>query len=227
VLFNKKGEIGYKEIFAVIFVLLFAVMWFAFQNLKFKPAQDQFFDVETCRLSVLKASLKGFGVNSLEELRGCKTQEPVIDEIDPDYVNNILAKSMDLCWYQFGRGKVDFLKTLGGKRKGICFVCSKITFQSNVDEINKNSFEKFLQESETNLNIKPPILLSEDGIKENDVLYTVFVASRVKEYDFFDYYTLAPLDPFRQSYYYVYGTEFRSGLILAPRNKISEECTVI
>jgi len=111
--FNKKGiDIGYKEIFGIIFILIFAVLWFKFQNEKFKPAQEEFFDLEACRISVLKASFPTQGVLSLSDLNGCKTQEIKTAEIDPDLIHENLAANINNCWYMFGNGKVDFLKNI-------------------------------------------------------------------------------------------------------------------
>ena len=227
-MFNKKAEIGYREIFAVIFVLVFAILWFAFQELKYKPAQEQFFDAESCRLSVLTASLPTQGVTTLSELNGCKTTERTEDEIDSELVNEKLAKDLDLCWSMFGRGKIAFLKNFGGTKE-ICFKCAKTTFTSDID-VNKNSFETYLSNSESKLNVKPLILLNDANLKEDDVVYTMIIASKsLGDFSLLETFILGPTGVSNRviSEYFVYATNFNAALALVPREKVKETCETL
>ena len=115
---TKKG-MQYEIIFGIIFILIFIGLFFVFQSKKFQPAQEQFFNAEACRLSVLKASQKipnldfsPFGVSSLEELEGCKTQSVTVKETDKDKVHELLASNIDSCWAMFGRGELESAHTL-------------------------------------------------------------------------------------------------------------------
>src|SRR3989344_1050276 len=108
-LLNKKADFVYQTIFGLIFLLLVLILLYNFLQERFLPAQEEFFNSEACRLSVLKASLPGQGVRSLNELSGCKTHELTIEEIDEDLIQELLINNIDLCLYMFGNGKINFL----------------------------------------------------------------------------------------------------------------------
>lgn len=62
-----------------------------------------------------------------------------------DIVNQVIAKQLQLCWYQFHEGQMDifngdFLQSLGIKGKNSCYVCNRITFDQDVKD---NRFEDF------------------------------------------------------------------------------------
>ncbi|MEK6936531.1 MAG: hypothetical protein AABW58_00500 [Nanoarchaeota archaeon] len=177
---NKKAEIEYREIFTIIFVLVFAVLWIAFQNTKFKPAQEQFFDSEACRLSVLKASIPTQGVASVEELQGCKPPSIVTDETDQETVYNLLTNSVNDCWYRYGSGKVNFRKEFSTSIASghiLCLRCSKILFEENPEAMSRQSFETYLKESNKLEKIKNKFFVF-DKVAKDDSLYTVFLTGR-------------------------------------------------
>ncbi|MBI2672180.1 hypothetical protein HYX16_04565 [Candidatus Woesearchaeota archaeon] len=169
-------------------------LFITFQNRKFQPAQDQFFNAEACRLSVLKASQKGLGVSSLDQLNGCKTQEITSKETDKDKVHELLTNNLDTCWAMFGRGKINFLIETGEINK--CFICSSIKFENNV-----NVNHKTLKESQVFKNkFKEPrhVIYFED-IKENKRLYSVILASNkpksiVKALNFWTSIEIGPIE---------------------------------
>ncbi len=200
----------------------------AFQNVKYKPAQEQFFDAESCRLSVLKASFPTMGVSSLGELDGCKTRDRTEIETDSSLVHENLEKDINTCWRMFGSGKVDFLKNFGGTKK-ICFKCAKTSFVSSV-EVNKNSFEAYLDNSVSKLNVKPLILLDESNLKENDVVYTMIIASKtLSDFSLLETFILGPTGISNKyiSEYFVYAANFNSAIALVPREKVKEACKTL
>jgi uncharacterized protein YpmB len=203
-LFNKKG-MQYEIIFGIIFILIFIGLFFYFQSKKFQPAEEQFFNAEACRLSVLKASQEipnvkysPFGVSSLEELNGCKTQKITVKETDKDKVHELLASTIDTCWAMFGRGELDFMKDFGGKEDN-CFVCSKITFANTINNVNSATLVQYIRENpkyKTLSNEKRSTLRIEKfNVEKDKKVYAVIVASQKRK-------TLSdisfnPLDPVR------------------------------
>lgn len=182
-MFNKRAEIGYREIFAVIFVLIFAVLWISFQNYKFKPAQDQFFDSEACRLSVIKSSIPTQGAKSLDDLQGCKPIEITTEETDSEMIYTNLANSISSCWYKFGQGKVPFRSRLGSDaRYNLCLRCSKFTFAEDLEDVNRESFEAFMSENPSLNKVNKLALF--DRIEKDDEIYTVFLTGRFELQEF-------------------------------------------
>lgn len=176
---NKKGiNLPFEYIIVLITIMVFAVAFLYFQTNKLKPASEQFFDIEACRLSVQRAALPGLGVTSLEELNGCKTQTIPIDEIDPDIVQEVLAKSLYNCWLMFGQGKVDFMKNF--ERDNVCFRCSKIIFKNDVDGVSKESLNIFIgHNKEYSAMSSSPKFILLDNIKANRPIYSMFVGTKV------------------------------------------------
>ncbi|MBI2672179.1 hypothetical protein HYX16_04560 [Candidatus Woesearchaeota archaeon] len=187
---NKKG-MQYKIILGLVFIMIFIGLFLTFQGKKFQPAEEEFINTEACRSSVLKASQKipnvdfsPFGVSSLEELQGCKTQKITVKETDKDKVHELLASNIDACWAMFGRGELDFMKDFGGVGDS-CFVCSKITFENDIKNLNSGTLIQYIRENpkyKTLSNEKKSTLKIEPfNAEKNKEIYTVIVASRERK----------------------------------------------
>ncbi len=217
---NKKGiDISFQSIIYLILILVFAVAFLAYIRNELNPAQEEFFDISACQLSVQKSTLPGLGITSLEELSGCKTQEIITNEIEPEYVKDLLAKSLYNCWLMFGQGKLNFLKDFEGEQKKACFICSKIKFKNEVDELNPGILRNYLAAED---NYKGIYQFREnidfDKINKDTTLYTVIVAAKDR----------TSIDSFTAiSYISGYTPDFYASIALKSPNYIKNTCTSI
>jgi len=92
-------------------------------------------DREACRDSVLlKARSKVLGETLFDQIQ-CEIDNVEVKATGEDEIYGEIAGEMYDCWYQFGEGKVDFLDNYDAwQGDNWCFVCSKISFDEEVQE---------------------------------------------------------------------------------------------
>ena len=123
--------------------------------------------IEACKISVLqkaKATIAGHDLLNIK--LKCPTEkvnvlakgdkkiesERNIFVEDQKDVQQVIANEMFDCWYKFGNGEVDFIRSKDVLEKRICYICSDIIFGENVIKNTKigskiNNFEKYLVET--------------------------------------------------------------------------------
>ncbi len=185
---NKKASLDKEQIVVLILLLAFAGL-FLYYLTNFQETEENVFDSEVCRLSVIRSSIPTQGASSLEQLKGCKPTELTIEESEPEIIHKTLSNSIADCWYKFGQGKVPFRGTFGTSNKhNLCLICSKIDYISDFEGISSNNLEEFLKKENSNLNNINKIFLF-DKLKKDDKLYAVFLTGRLdieelnKEYE--------------------------------------------
>ena len=224
-------------VISLILLILFLLVRFPFSK-KLQAAEEDFFDSEACRLSVLKSTLPGQGVSSLEELRGCSPSEITINEVEPEIIHKSLADSISDCWYKFGQGKVPFRSTFGQSAKyNLCLVCSKIHYTGDFGEVTRKSFVDFLKEPEYASFSSVNNLAVFDKITKDDTIYTVFLTGRFDLAEFikaFESYKLYPkedlfekINGFIQVRLNTYSGIDNSIVLLLPKDQVAQCLSLI
>ena len=162
---DRKGQL--LTIRNAILVLISAAIIFA-ATVTIAQVGKESIDRELCRDEVLlKASLKLGGQTLLSHLDNCETDFIEVerknigdkDFVDDYKVHTLLAGEMYDCWYQFERGKKDFLPDVDAwAGDNWCFVCSRFDFDKetsdDLPEIDIDEFNSFLANEPIPLNNK-------------------------------------------------------------------------
>ncbi|MFH1376517.1 MAG: hypothetical protein ABIH25_02680 [Candidatus Woesearchaeota archaeon] len=127
---DKKGETMMVIVKAIVVIALVAILFYFF--VEFVVIGRESADREVCRTSVLLAGKTQIIPGT--ELK-CKTDFKTIKTDDVDEIKMEITQEMYDCWYQYGEGKVNFMKHFEFSNNGEkIFVCSRIDFKEGVDK---------------------------------------------------------------------------------------------
>lgn len=143
---NKKGQLTQQQLVLIILsVLGFIILLYFLGMLPIKPVAS----TQMCHLSVVarSTSIAGMEAGKIFPLR-CKTKEVEIKTADKLEIEKKLADEMRECWSMLGEGKLDFLTGGPFGEKGMCMICSIITFdkavQKKTPKISASEFYNYL-----------------------------------------------------------------------------------
>ncbi|MFA5176291.1 MAG: hypothetical protein WC413_03490 [Candidatus Nanoarchaeia archaeon] len=132
---NKKG-MTHETVVKLAVLLMATVILILVLTVTLGPRLFSVSNVALCKISVeFKARLNSVGVGQfMNTPLFCKSNPVFIDKIStPHKVEKTIATEMYNCWYQFGEGKINFLKKFSFNRYGLnCFLCSKIDFSEDL-----------------------------------------------------------------------------------------------
>jgi len=119
----KRGELTTQQIVTlVILIASFAVLLIFISNFDFTKEADK----DICHNSVILAAR-----SPVDIVLDCKTRYIEIEA--EEQIFETIAEEMSQCWWQFGRGKLDFVNNKFFKGTQ-CGICSRIEFGEGLDE---------------------------------------------------------------------------------------------
>src|SRR3989344_1207458 len=174
---NKKGMEFVSGPVLNLLIAIAVLVLIAAAVIVFKNSLTESAETDSCRLSVLKASIPGSGVSSFNELTGCQTSNILIEEVDPDIIQEDLVSEVYTCWEKFYKGKINFMTEFSGPEDA-CFICSRIRFAEPVSGITPSSLQSFIRENEVyNKYFQPLPVIDFKTLDQNNGLYAILLAS--------------------------------------------------
>lgn len=142
---KRKGEITTQQIVLLI-ILLVSFVVILFLIFRLNPGKQS--EYEVCHNSVVMKGTPGVPADAsplkcsreylcLSKDGSCeKMTKPQIEKVKTkDEIFSVLANEMANCWWMFGEGNVDYIGKDFLTRDNYCSVCSQISFDDSINEI--------------------------------------------------------------------------------------------